>query len=187
MALRGWYEYVRNRPPNIYSHHDDPTQTHALKPGSPAINAIPQATNGCGTDFSIDWRGVKRPQGGKCEIGSFEDRSPRVNRVVPQEDATGVAPTINVHAFIGFGVNGASIDDATFKLYKAGAPTDDLGADVRFKAPSEAILDPDDPLERGRRYKDVITTGVTDQVGNRLDQDPSNGNQPKVWFFTVRN
>ena len=29
-----------------------PTQTHALKPASPAINAIPSATNGCGTDIA---------------------------------------------------------------------------------------------------------------------------------------
>jgi predicted outer membrane repeat protein len=165
-----------------------PTQTHAPKPGSLAINAIPNATNGCGTDFSSDQRAVLRPQGGKCEIGSFEDRSPRVNRVVPKEEATGVAPAINVRAFISHGVSRPSINSTTFKLYRAGS-TSALGAEVSFDAHrSEATLNPDDPLERGRRYRAVITTGVRDQVGNRLDQDqdPSNGFQQKVWVFTVR-
>ncbi|MBI2883851.1 MAG: DUF1565 domain-containing protein [Candidatus Methylomirabilis oxyfera] len=44
-----------------------PTQTHALLPGSPAIDA---GTNtGCP---STDQRGVTRPQGAACDIGAFE-------------------------------------------------------------------------------------------------------------------
>ncbi len=47
-----------------------PTQTHALLPGSPAINTgspdcPPPAT---------DQRGVARPQGARCDIGAFELR-----------------------------------------------------------------------------------------------------------------
>jgi predicted outer membrane repeat protein len=49
-----------------------PTRTHALLAGSPAINAIPQETNGCGTDITQDQRGVSRPQGSACDIGAFE-------------------------------------------------------------------------------------------------------------------
>jgi hypothetical protein len=51
-----------------------PTKTIALLKGSPAINAIPEATNGCGTDVTTDQRGVKRPQGEGCDIGSFEKK-----------------------------------------------------------------------------------------------------------------
>jgi hypothetical protein len=40
--------------------------------GSPAINAIPQTKNGCGTKITTDERGVKRPQDEGCEIGAFE-------------------------------------------------------------------------------------------------------------------
>ncbi|MCS7222228.1 MAG: choice-of-anchor Q domain-containing protein [Anaerolineae bacterium] len=44
-----------------------PTPTHALLPGSPAINA---GTNvGCPP---TDQRGVPRPQGPRCDIGAFE-------------------------------------------------------------------------------------------------------------------
>jgi CSLREA domain-containing protein len=62
------------------------TMTHALLSGSPAINAIPQGTNGCGTTFTEDQRGVSRPQGSACDIGSFE----------LEEVAENQAPTVAV-------------------------------------------------------------------------------------------
>ena len=48
--------------------------THALLPGSPAINQIPNGTNGCGTTITTDQRGWPRPfpPGGKCDVGAFE-------------------------------------------------------------------------------------------------------------------
>jgi hypothetical protein len=49
-----------------------PTQTIALLPGSPAIDAIPPGVNGCGTTFTSDQRGVTRPQGSRCDIGAYE-------------------------------------------------------------------------------------------------------------------
>jgi CSLREA domain-containing protein len=51
-----------------------PTLTIALLTGSPAINAIPKARNGCGTKITTDQRGVKRPQGNRCDIGAFEKK-----------------------------------------------------------------------------------------------------------------
>jgi hypothetical protein len=45
-----------------------PTRTLALLGGSPAIDAIPRSACRVG----IDQRGVKRPQNGRCDIGSFE-------------------------------------------------------------------------------------------------------------------
>jgi len=49
-----------------------PTQTIALEPGSPALDAVPRVANGCGTDVKTDQRGVSRPQGARCDIGAFE-------------------------------------------------------------------------------------------------------------------
>jgi hypothetical protein len=48
-----------------------PTKTHALKIGSPAVNAVPFSDPGC---TGTDQRGVSRPQppGGNCDIGAFE-------------------------------------------------------------------------------------------------------------------
>lgn len=48
------------------------TQTHGLISGSPALNKIPNATNGCGTTYTTDQRGFARPQNSLCDIGAFE-------------------------------------------------------------------------------------------------------------------
>ncbi len=50
-----------------------PTQTIPLRPGSPALNAIPE--NECAV--ATDQRGVRRPQGPRCEIGAYEQRPRR--------------------------------------------------------------------------------------------------------------
>src|SRR5258706_2659597 len=52
-----------------------PTQTLALRDGSPAINKIP--TSAC--TLSTDQRGVSRPQGPACDIGAFEFRMPTLS------------------------------------------------------------------------------------------------------------
>ena len=48
--------------------HGGPTETISLLASSPAINAIPSAQCAVGKDQ----RGVKRPQGNRCDIGAFE-------------------------------------------------------------------------------------------------------------------
>ena len=54
-----------------------PTQTHALLTGSPALDQIPSGTNSCGiAPLDLDQRGVTRPQGTHCDIGSFESLPP---------------------------------------------------------------------------------------------------------------
>jgi hypothetical protein len=58
------------------ANHGGPTNTAALLPGSPAINAgNPQGcTDTAGKPISTDQRGVHRPQGTRCDIGAFEFR-----------------------------------------------------------------------------------------------------------------
>jgi CSLREA domain-containing protein len=173
--------------PNGLQDNGGPTKTIKLQALSPARNAIPEGTNGCGTEVTTDQRGVIRPQGEGCEIGSFED-TPRVTRVVPQEDATGVAPAPNILAYFSEQMSETSINESTFKLFKVGTTTA-IGAQVEYIAErKKAILNPNDPLQLGVRYRAIVTTEARSVSGDRLDQDqdPSNGNQPKVWFFTVR-
>jgi len=50
-----------------------PTQTHALAPGSPALDAVSLLDPACS---GTDQRGVVRPQGPGCDIGAFEKNGP---------------------------------------------------------------------------------------------------------------
>jgi uncharacterized repeat protein (TIGR01451 family) len=47
------------------------TQTHALQPGSPAIDAG-SCTDVAGDPITSDQRGIARPQGPDCDIGAYE-------------------------------------------------------------------------------------------------------------------
>ena len=49
-----------------------PTQTHALLPGSVAIDAAPDCTDVAGNTISADQRGIFRPQGTACDVGAYE-------------------------------------------------------------------------------------------------------------------
>ncbi len=53
-----------------------PTHTHAPLSGSPAIDAVPIAdcTDSSGNPLATDQRGIARPQGPACDIGSVEAR-----------------------------------------------------------------------------------------------------------------
>ncbi len=51
-----------------------PTQTFALLPGSPAIDAGDNATCAALPVGNLDQRGISRPQGSACDIGAFESQ-----------------------------------------------------------------------------------------------------------------
>ncbi len=65
---------LNNTNPNLgpLANNGGPTQTHALLPGSPAIDQIPVGTNGCGTSITADQRGAQRPIGPTCDMGAYE-------------------------------------------------------------------------------------------------------------------
>ncbi|HEX9665887.1 MAG TPA: choice-of-anchor Q domain-containing protein [Thermodesulfobacteriota bacterium] len=62
--------------PTVLQDNGGPTQTIALEPTSPAIDAIPVAdcTDTDGNPVETDQRGVIRPQGMDCDIGAFESK-----------------------------------------------------------------------------------------------------------------
>jgi hypothetical protein len=162
-----------------------PTKTHALLEGSPAID------KGNSFGATADQRSVSRPLGPASDIGSFEfmdTTAPKVERVVPAENATGIAPGANVSAFFSEAMRAGSINLNTVKLYKAGTTTARPAAVSYDAATRKAVLNPDANLQRGARYKAVVTAGARDLQSNRLDQDATlSGQQQKAWFFTVRN
>ena len=63
--------------PSGLQHNGGPTETIALLPTSPAVNAIPvtpmnECTDAFGNPVKTDQRGVPRPQGPGCDIGAYE-------------------------------------------------------------------------------------------------------------------
>lgn len=54
------------------AYNGGPTQTFALQPISPAIGAGDDATCAADPVFNVDQRGVERPLGSHCDIGSYE-------------------------------------------------------------------------------------------------------------------
>ena len=172
-----------------------PTQTIALLPGSPAIDAMPPGVNGCGTTITTDQRGVSRPQGSGCDIGAFEllplgadlsiTKSGAPNPIVSgnqltytltvtntgPQDATGVTATDplpdNVHFNSVASTRGSCTRSATTKpLPKGGTVTCSLGNLANGASASITIV--------------VTTTTpgtLTDTatvVGNETDPNPLN-------------
>ena len=77
-----------------------PTQTHALLPGSPAINAGD-------TDLTTDQRGIARPQGGTDDIGAFEVEAGTIiiEKKTAPAGGTGFGFTDNIEAPNAFTLN----------------------------------------------------------------------------------
>jgi hypothetical protein len=65
---------IFGKSPNVgpLQNNGEPTQTHALLSGSPAINQIPFGAECISSPDDTDQRGVYRPQGAGCDIGAYE-------------------------------------------------------------------------------------------------------------------
>jgi uncharacterized repeat protein (TIGR01451 family) len=84
-----------------------PTKTMALRTESPAIDAIPPGSHGCGKRVAADQRGVARPQSEGCDIGAFEVELVDLGIVVaaspnPVKRGRQLTYTITVHNFALF-------------------------------------------------------------------------------------
>jgi predicted outer membrane repeat protein len=112
-----------------------PTDTHALASNSPAINA--------GTALacpSADQRGVARPQGGACDIGAYEYRSPHltvIKKVVNDQGGTQAPADFSVHVRLnGADVSGSPKPGSAGTAYAIAPGTYVVGedADSRYTA-----------------------------------------------------
>lgn len=116
--------------------HGGPTETFSLLPGSPALDAIPEAD--CvhdpdgyyGSDFLepvlADQRGVARPQGAGCDVGAFEAVQVAVAvDVKPGQRRNVVAPfsrgRIEVALLSAPDFDATGIDAATVRFGPSGA------------------------------------------------------------------
>jgi hypothetical protein len=73
-----------------------PTQTMALKPGSPAIDAAVDCTDTTGASVTTDQRGVARPQMQACDVGAFEGTVDELRDV--EAPVFGATPNLHVGA-----------------------------------------------------------------------------------------
>ena len=170
-----------------------PTDTHALLPGSPAVDAANNAA--CP---QRDQRGVARKDGDKngtvtCDIGAFERNDltpPKVNTTTPPDGKRGVKRTTGLTATVSETMDRATLSSSTFKLYKVnrdGSTTQISAVTVSTTDDGlKATLKPDGTLRANTEYKAVVTTGAKDVAGNRLDQDRKQPkNQRMEWYFTT--
>ena len=124
-----------------------------------------------------------------CRVTAAPDTTgPKVLRTAPTANATRIARGANVNAYFSEAMRVDSINTTTVNLFKKGTTTP-IAAVVSYDASTKkAVLNPNANLKRGAKYKAVVTIEAKDLAGNGLDQDPTlSGNQPKQWFFTVRN
>ncbi len=165
-----------------------PTNTHALLPGSPAVDAANNTT--CP---STDQRGETRPKDGDgngtviCDIGAFEQQdivAPTVKSVSPTGKR--VSPRANVTATFSEAMDEASVEAPGAFTLKKGTTT--VSATVTYDPNTrKATLNPARKLRSGDTYVATVTTAAKDTAGNALDQDPNTaGNQPKRWRFKVK-
>ena len=71
-----------------------PTQTMALVPVSPAVDAIPVGPL-CPASGTKDQRGTVRPQGSACDIGAYELKAPWIAAVTVDSGLSGSSPSVS--------------------------------------------------------------------------------------------
>jgi hypothetical protein len=137
-------------------------------------------------------------------VWTVDNKAPRVKSVSPVNSATDVSRRTNLTAAFSEQVAQPTINQSTFKLYKCPSTTstrcteqitdvfvdltrDNMGATDGRSATLNPYGNSSTVLAPRTRYKAIVTTGVTDWVGNALDQNTSKaGSQQKVWYFTTR-
>jgi hypothetical protein len=137
-------------------------------------------------------------------IWTVDTKAPKVNTVSPANSAMDVSRRTNVTAAFSEQVAQLTVSQSTFKLYKCPSTTstrcteqitdvfvdltrDSMGATDGRSATLNPYGSSSTVLASRTKYKAIVTTGVTDGVGNAIDQNTSKaGNQQKVWYFTTR-
>ncbi|HEU4744384.1 MAG TPA: choice-of-anchor Q domain-containing protein, partial [Anaerolineales bacterium] len=109
------------------------TQTMALLPGSPLIDAGDDSICASSGVNNLDQRGVARPQGSQCDIGAYEDQT--IIRYVKQE-ATGSgdgSSWANAHTDLQAALAAASPDEEIWVAAGTYKPTSTTDRSISFQ------------------------------------------------------
>jgi subtilisin-like proprotein convertase family protein len=125
--------------------------------------------------------------GWSLRITTTGSSAPSISSTTPAAHATGVRRSADIRATASKALRPGSVTGKTVYLTRAGSSRH-IAATVGYLAGSHTILiDPSRQLKAGTKYRVVVTTGVRDTAGTRLDQDPSTaGVQQKTWKFRTR-
>jgi hypothetical protein len=105
---------------------------------------------------------------------------PKVNGTNPVNNATGIATTTVVDAFLSEAIDRSTLTTSTFTLTKQGSSTP-VSARVEYLSNPKALLTPSSVLEANTTYTATVKGGpggVKDLAGNALAQD-------YTWTFTT--
>jgi predicted outer membrane repeat protein len=104
-----------------------PTWTHALLPGSPALDVATDCTDTAGIPLSYDQRFAVRPGGPECDIGAYEDS----NTFVPPPAPLPIPPSSSTSPCLGIlGISLIDGDSLRIQLSTAGLPEEEYSAVV---------------------------------------------------------
>ena len=110
-------------------------------------------------------------------------------QVVAHQPGTGAEVEVNARptARASEALRASSVGPRTVRLVRR-STGERVAASVRYVAQEHRLrLFPFHPLEHGTAYRVVVTTGVRDAAGNRLDQSATRaGRQPASWIFRTR-
>jgi fibronectin-binding autotransporter adhesin len=113
------------------------TLTHALLPGSAAINAMPAGS--CSVAF--DQRGTTRPQGGHCDIGSFEaDGGPTFIVTNLDNAGTGSLRQVVQDAIAAPGTNTVTFQPGLTGTIQLTSGQITIAGDVEIRGPGESVI-----------------------------------------------
>jgi CSLREA domain-containing protein len=93
-----------------------PTQTMALLPGSPAINAGNDASCAAAPVNNLDQRGITRPQDAHCDLGAFEvvdENPPTVSAITIANDVNSQPSLLDFTVTFSEPVTGVDVSDFT--------------------------------------------------------------------------
>lgn len=103
--------------PKGLQNNGGPTQTVALLPTSPAVDAIPVSacTDANNQPIATDQRGITRPQGLKCDIGAFEyvEPVPLTFSSTKLDISGGTSPGFDLNAMFTLGATSNGIKPLT--------------------------------------------------------------------------
>jgi len=103
-----------------------PTWTHALLPGSPALDVATDCTDTTGSPLAFDQRFASRPGGPECDIGAYEDS----NTFVPPPPIMPISPQSTSPCLGILGVSPAGGDSIRIQVFTPGLPEEIYEASV---------------------------------------------------------